>query len=149
VKLNLGCGHNKLEGYMNIDCRPEVNPDRILTVPEGLSFYPDNCCDEIVADDFLEHIPIPKIIETMEHIYRILKPDGIFFSSTPDAQHGQGAFQDPTHVSFWVQNSWLYYSDDDHRNLYGIKAKFKIEDMVRREHPGEVFHIMVHAIAIK
>ncbi len=61
----------------------------------------------------------------MEEIYRVLKPGGMFESSTPSTD-GRGAFQDPTHVSFWNINSWLYYSDDAYRNLYGIKADFEI-----------------------
>ena len=39
---------------------------------------------------------------------------------------GCGAFMDPTHQSFWNIASWLYYTDDEYRNLYNIKAKFKI-----------------------
>ena len=27
VKLNLGCGHRKLDGWVNIDNREEVKPD--------------------------------------------------------------------------------------------------------------------------
>jgi predicted SAM-dependent methyltransferase len=41
VKLNLGCGFRKLENYINIDNRAEVNPDLICDVIEGLP-YEDN-----------------------------------------------------------------------------------------------------------
>ena len=67
----------------------------------------------------------------IEEIYRVLKPGGLFTSMTPSTD-GRGAFQDPTHVSFWNRNSWLYFMDDPHRHLYGIRAKFagRVDDMV-------------------
>lgn len=125
INLNLGCGYHLVEGYVNIDNRSEVNPDLICDVIEGLP-YPDNSVDSIRAHDFLEHIPIGKTIGVMNEIWRVLKPGGIFDSLTPSTD-GRGAFQDPTHVSFWNQNSWRYYSDEVHRNLYGITANFEIQ----------------------
>ena len=124
MKLNLGSGLRKIDGYINIDNRAEVKPDVICDVPEGLP-YPDNSIDEVRAFDFLEHIPLGKTILVIEEIYRVLKPDGFFEHFTPSTD-GRGAFQDPTHISFWNYNSWLYYTDDSHRELYGIQAKFNI-----------------------
>jgi predicted SAM-dependent methyltransferase len=124
MKLNLGCGYNHIQGYVNIDNRPEVHPDLLCDVLEGLP-YGDNTVDEVLAQDFLEHIPIGKVIGVMENIWRVLKIDGMFESVTPSTD-GRGAFQDPTHVSFWNQNSWLYYSEPHLRALYGIKANFEI-----------------------
>jgi len=130
-KINLGCGQAKLEGYINIDSNPDMKPDLLCNLINGIPFE-DNSLDEVRAYDFLEHIPAGKpIIRLMEEIYRVLKPGGKFESSTPDAQYGQAAFQDPTHISFWVQNSWLYYSDKAYSSLYGIKAHFKIQLMER------------------
>jgi hypothetical protein len=50
---------------------------------------------------------------------------------------GRGAFQDPTHVSFWNINSFYYYQKDDHRKLYGIKAKFS----------GQMCNILIDALS--
>ena len=145
TKINLGSGFRKLEGgFINIDNRPETNPDMVLDVTEGLPFG-DDSVDTVVAKDFLEHIPIGKVVPLIEEIYRVLKPGGSFISVTPDAEHGQGAWQDPHHVSFWVENSWLYYSDNLYRGLYGIKANFEIK--IRRiESQGRVFHLYVMAV---
>lgn len=125
VRLNLGCGYRHLEGYVNIDNRPEVSPDKVCDITEGLP-YPNDSIEEVRAFDFLEHIPLGKTIGVIEEIHRVLKPGGKFEHLTPSTD-GRGAFQDPTHVSFWNINSWLYYSDDVYRDLYGIKAKFRGE----------------------
>jgi predicted SAM-dependent methyltransferase len=112
--------------------------------------YPDNSVDVIRAYDFLEHIPMGSVISVMEEIYRVLKPGGIFESFTPSTD-GRGAFQDPTHVSFWNRNSWSYYSDPECRKLYGIKANFEyatIKDIVSNEE-NKIIHTYVLARAVK
>jgi SAM-dependent methyltransferase len=81
----------------------------------------------------------------MEEIWRVLKPGGIFESSTPSTD-GRGAFQDPTHISFWNRNSWLYYSEKAYRDLYGIKADFEIVALTENE-PGPDMIIHTHVIA--
>lgn len=124
LKLNLGSAYRKLEGFINIDFRPETEPDLCIDVTQGLP-YMDNSVDEIWAFDFLEHIPADKVIAVMEDIYRVLKPGGRFETLTPSTD-GRGAFQDPTHRSFWNRNSWFYYSIPEYKKLYGIKANFEI-----------------------
>jgi predicted SAM-dependent methyltransferase len=123
TRLNLGSGYRKKPGFINLDNRKETFPDILCDLAEGLPFK-DSSVDEVWAQDILEHIPIGKTVFLIEEIYRVLKPEGRFISLTPSTD-GRGAFQDPTHVSFWNQNSWLYYMDDAYRHLYGIKAKFK------------------------
>ena len=123
MKLNLGSGLNPLAGYINIDNRPEVKPDAVCDVQQGLP-YDDNSIDEVRAHDFLEHIETGKTISVIEEIYRVLKPGGRFSISIPSTD-GRGAFQDPTHKSFWNINTWLYFTDDRYRELYGIKADFE------------------------
>jgi predicted SAM-dependent methyltransferase len=149
MKLNLGSGQAKLEGYVNIDNRAEMDPDVVCDVIEGLP-YPDNSVEIVRAWDFLEHIPLGKTVQVIEEIYRVLVPGGVFDSHTPDASRGQGAFQDPSHVSFWVKNSWLYYSNDLFRSLYNVKAKFQIESINRvpddSNDPDGIYHLRVVAI---
>jgi len=147
--LNLGCGYAPMEGYINIDNRAEVEPDLVCDILGGLP-YPDNSVDEIRAFDFLEHIPIGKTIQVITEIWRVLKPGGRFESFTPSTD-GRGAFQDPTHISFWNRNSWLYYSDASYRELYGTEANFEIvtmEDTIP-DPKWRIIHTHVIARAIK
>jgi len=30
MKLQFGCGHDKIKGYINCDISPQVNPDKIV-----------------------------------------------------------------------------------------------------------------------
>lgn len=121
MKINLGCGYRKLDGYVNIDNRLEVKPDIVC---DGLNLpFPDGSVDSVVAVDYLEHIPTGKTVDQIEEIWRVLKHGGMLYHLTPSTD-GRGAFQDPTHVSYWNINSWLYYTHPAYRDLYGIKANF-------------------------
>ena len=162
LNLNLGCGFDHKKGYINIDNRVEVSPDLVCDiipseytnhnydiVRRGGLPYGDNSVDMVRAYDFLEHIPTGKTIGVIDEIWRVLKPGGKFESLTPDAEYGQGAFQDPTHISFWVENSWLYFSEPNARALYNIKANFEIKTLERIQTGDRVYHLHVIAEAIK
>jgi len=127
LKIDLGCGRRKKEGFFGIDCQELEGVDLVCDCNNIIPLE-DNIAEEINAVDFLEHVNNDKRIHIMNEVWRLLKHDGIFTSITPSTD-GRGAFQDPTHYAFWNQNSFLYYTDDGHRNLYGIKAKFNVIEL--------------------
>lgn len=55
-KLNVGCGYDKREGYVNVDVDPDCEPD-ILVSLEDDSGIPRQYFEEVLAHDVLEHIP--------------------------------------------------------------------------------------------
>lgn len=122
IRLNLGCGFRKIDGYTNVDCRELCKPDQLWDIIDGIP-YDSSSVDEIIANDFMEHIPTDKVPFVMKEIHRVLKPTGFFIFSIPSTD-GRGAFQDPTHVSFWNINSWLYYCEDIWHDLYPDLPKF-------------------------
>ena len=128
IKLDLGCGKNKPDRYIGVDIIENKGVDIVHDCEKGLPFE-DNTFIEIRAWDFLEHISRKNVIHLMNEIWRVLKPGGKFVFKTPDAERGQGAFQDPTHKSFWVINSFKYYENTYYKDLYGIKASFRIDEI--------------------
>jgi SAM-dependent methyltransferase len=69
---------------------------------------------EILAEDALEHLcPLGpgagnfNIPHLMKEIYRVLEPGGIINIKVPSTD-GRGAWQDPTHITFWNLNSFSY-----------------------------------------
>lgn len=69
--------------------------------------FADSSVGVIRAMDVIEHLKDP--LHTMKEISRILAPGGWFICQVPSTD-GRGAFQDPTHVSFWNENSFSYYT---------------------------------------
>src|SRR5438094_1456030 len=55
-KLNLGCGYDRREGYLNVDTDTRTNPDLLADVREMPSL-PSGHFDEIVALDVRNHLP--------------------------------------------------------------------------------------------
>jgi SAM-dependent methyltransferase len=90
--------------------------------------WEDSTVEHIRAHDIIEHI-LAKI-HTMNEAWRVLKPGGTFDIAVPTTD-GPGAWQDPTHVSFWNRNSFMYF---EHLNphlvrfgkAYGIKCAYRI-----------------------
>lgn len=54
-KLNIGCGWNKKEGFVNIDKAPEVKPDMVVNIEQGLPF-PDNSFEYVYSSHCIEHV---------------------------------------------------------------------------------------------
>jgi glycosyltransferase involved in cell wall biosynthesis len=103
LNIDLCGAFNKPKNFISIDVE---GSDIIHDLNKGIPLA-DNSCGIVRAHDALEHIADKMMI--MQEIHRVLAPGGILLSSTPSTD-GRGAFQDPTHVSFWNENSFWYYT---------------------------------------
>jgi len=84
--------------------------------------------------DFLEHIPRQinepngglrnTFVLVMNEIYRVLKPDGVLFASTPIYPH-PSAFIDPTHVNIMSDKSYTYFIGSGAQRCMGLMEVFK------------------------
>jgi len=70
----------------------------------------DNSVGVIWASHILEHLHDKHKI--MCEIHRVLADGGWAFIQVPSTD-GRGAFQDPTHVSYWNENCFWYYTRKD------------------------------------
>ena len=107
-KLNLGCGFDYREGYINCDMFKEVNPDIVLNLEAKLPFE-DNSIEEVLANHILEHITF--FIPLMHELHRILKVGGIIKIRTP-FYSTWGQFNDPTHVRFFTPFTFNYFKEN-------------------------------------
>jgi glycosyltransferase involved in cell wall biosynthesis len=149
MKLNLGCCDSTLTGFVNVDIVPAPDVEVAdLSLPWP---WPDNSVDHVRAWDIIEHLP-DKIL-TMNELWRVLKPGGTAEIAVPTTD-GTGAFQDPTHVSFWNRRSFLYYeAGNPYRerfaNHYGIKARFRtIRERVELSLDGPRLTIELQAVKL-
>lgn len=103
--VDIGGGLNPYPGYTTVDLRDTA--DYVCDLNNGIPL-PDNSVGVLNASHILEHLHDKTKI--MSEIHRVLAHGGWAFIEVPSTD-GRGAFQDPTHVSYWNENSFLYYTD--------------------------------------
>jgi SAM-dependent methyltransferase len=119
LTLNLGSGKDWRDDCLNADIQARVKPDWVADISRvnfgeviatrfGEIQIKPYMFDKIIANDVLEHIP--DLVGAMTNCKNLLKPGGEFHIHVP-YELSLGAWQDPTHVRAFNENSWLYYTD--------------------------------------
>jgi len=110
MAIDMGAAHNPTPGYSTLDMHEPA--DLVGDVFDILGSLDDNTVGVIRAVDFLEHIPDK--VRLWNEMYRVLAHGGMILSLTPSTD-GRGAYQDPTHNSFYNENSFWYFADENYR----------------------------------
>jgi O-antigen biosynthesis protein len=127
LALDLGVAHDKPEGFLGMDRVDAPGVDIVADVTEGTGL-PDNSVGVIRAIDSLQQVPDK--VALFNEFYRILAPGGMLLTLTPSTD-GRGAFQDPTHVAFYNENSFWYFTDRDYaRFVPSIRCRFQVSRLV-------------------
>lgn len=104
--VDIGGGINPRKGCKTIDLE---DADIIADLNDGIPL-PDNSVGVLNASHILEHLKDP--LKSMKEIHRILADGAWAFIEVPSTD-GRGAWQDPTHISYWNENSFWYYTRAD------------------------------------
>lgn len=83
IRLNLGCFDKHLPGFINVDVRPECNPDVVDDVIE-LNTFEDESVDLIYASHMLEHVKRNEVHSVLSNWWTKLKEGGVLRLSVPD-----------------------------------------------------------------
>jgi ubiquinone/menaquinone biosynthesis C-methylase UbiE len=110
LKIDIGCGTNKKNGFKGLDILPLPGVDYIANLEEGLGFLQDNSVDEFFTAHFLEHINNFELM--MAEIHRTLKPGGICTVFVPHFSNPY-FYSDYTHKRFFGLYSFDYFSAYD------------------------------------
>ncbi|MFJ9864413.1 glycosyltransferase [Streptomyces sp. NPDC101165] len=151
LALDLGAAHRKPPGYVGVDQYPGTGVDIVATLPGQLDL-PDNSVGLMRAVDFLEHVPAK--VPLINELYRLLAPGGMLLSMTPSSD-GRGAYQDPTHVAYYNENSFWYYTDNQYRAFVPeIEARFQSSRLVtcyptEWHSQNDISYVVANLIAMK
>ena len=110
IKLDVGCGPNKKEGYLGIDSINFPNIDFVRDLRTEKLPCGNNTVEEIHASHFVEHLTAVERIHLMNESYRVLEPGGKFILICPYWSSGR-AYGDPTHQWPPISDFWFYYLD--------------------------------------
>lgn len=99
MRLNLGCGRNRLEGFVNIDRFAEARPDLLWDLERTPWPIASGSVTEIMAVHVLEHLGqrTETFLAIMQEIHRVLAPGGFLRIRAPH-HRSEGYWGDPTHV---------------------------------------------------
>lgn len=124
VRLNLGCGHRLLKGWVNVDLADNWtgNPPDVSADLRKLPFD-DNYADVAMAIHVLEHFHLWETHDVLSEWVRVLKPGGQLVIEVPCLDKvieffRQGEtnlrytlyplFGDPTHRSEAMMHKWCF-----------------------------------------
>lgn len=141
IKLDIGCGNKKPDGYTGMDMRPGPQVDIVHDVRRIPWPLPDESCLIVLMNHVMEHISPEYSFEVMDELWRIIKPEGQLLIVMPYA--GSDRFwQDPSHVHAWTLESVKYF--DPVEELYQVyKPKpWKIGKNIRDEETGDLQLLM-------
>ena len=98
MKLNLGCGFNHLDGFINVDQHPSTGADFVWNLEELPWPWEGNSIEEIRLTHVLEHLgqQTNKYLAIIQEIYRVCSPDATVFIEVPHPLHPD-FLGDPTH----------------------------------------------------
>lgn len=154
LKLNLGSCDNLLGDYTNVDRFDFSRLGFDFQVVDLNRRWPweDSSVDAIRANDIFEHLwptfslqgdnqgfqvrrtDVPAKAWVMNEAHRVLRPGGTLDIIVPTTD-GRGAWQDPTHVTFWTPNDFFYYCEHweewkRFRRAYRITAQFRVRGAI-------------------
>ncbi len=85
LRINLGSGHWKFEGWVNVDrdiaSRPEVCADLARSLP-----FRDACAAFMHTEDFIDQLDLQQARCFLRECHRILQPGGVLRVLTPDVE---------------------------------------------------------------
>ena len=114
LKLNLGCGMRKRDGYVNVDSSPVCAPDLVLDLESSPWPWADNTVGEVVLIHVLEHLgQHPSVyLGIMKELWRVCVDGAHIHIEVPHPRSDE-FLGDPTHVRPITADGLALFS---HRN---------------------------------
>lgn len=116
-RLNLGCGNDIKEGYINVD---KYNNTEAVDYQWDLGKLEveDGELDEIYTAHVFEHIPINDIYAVVEEWRRALKPNGDLIIRMPNLEFEVKRWLDAPDDQKWKEVSWIFGSQSHEGNTH-------------------------------
>ncbi|MBI2634995.1 MAG: methyltransferase domain-containing protein [Parcubacteria group bacterium] len=117
VKLNLGCGKEHKEGYINIDIQEPCDLRHDLRTPWP---FDDGSVDEIFTEDTVRIFSLKEWEKVKKEMARVLKPGGKLEIIFPDFEYILNAFlknEDGRRWSWWWRVIFGSQENDEYRDI--------------------------------
>jgi glycosyltransferase involved in cell wall biosynthesis len=113
MKLNLGCGGEHLQGWVNVDKFAAAQPDLVHDLERFPWPFPDDCAEEVLLKHVLEHLgrDSDTFLGILRELYRVCAPGAAVRIVVPHPRH-RDFLQDPTHVRPVLAEMFEHFSLD-------------------------------------
>ncbi len=113
LKLDLGAGPHKREGFIGVDRHPFPGVDQVVDLTVTPWPWEDNSVIEAHCSHFLEHLNQWQRVQFFNELFRVLHPGGTCQIITPHWASAR-AYGDPTHIMppvcewtyLYLEKSW-------------------------------------------
>lgn len=116
-------GREEWTNLVTLDMNADHKPDVVWNMEEIPLPFEDNSADEIHAYEVLEHMGRQGdwrfFLAQFEDFWRILKPGGLLFASTPHPT-SPWAFGDPGHTRLIPVEATIFLSQEEYRKQVGV-----------------------------
>ena len=108
MRLNIGSGKTRIEGFINVDIRAFEGVDQVADITVTPWPWPDNSVEEVECNHVIEHLTAPQRVAFINELYRVLKPDAMATITAPHWSSAR-AYGDLTHQWPPVCEFWYEY----------------------------------------
>lgn len=124
--INLGSGHKKLKGYINVDINPETQPNVCMDCYEYLKTLPTNSVFMVYSSHYLEHIEPQHYLPFLEELHRVTKPAGEWDFVLPFANYSN-LWSNPLHYRAYSFNHFksFYVGGRDNYTKITLLPEYK------------------------
>lgn len=124
LKLDVGCGQNKKEGFLGIDILADDRVDYHLDITKDKLPLEDNTVDEVFSNHFFEHIDSPK--EALEELIRVSAHKATFEIWTPYLKSNEAFLLG--HKHFYNETIWRHICIEyPHFWLRDVEATLRLD----------------------
>lgn len=116
MKIDLGCGPNKKDGFKGCDRIKFKGVDHVFEIGKRRWPFKSGSVDEAHASHFVEHLTAVERIHFCNELHRVLKPETKCTIIVP-AWKSNRAYGDPTHQWPPVSEMWFHYLKQEWRDI--------------------------------
>jgi hypothetical protein len=113
LKLDIGCGKNKKEGFIGVDQYKMPGVDKVMDVRKKWP-YKNDSVSEVHCSHFIEHLTSNERVHFLNELYRVLKKGAKVTLVAPHWASNR-AYGDPTHQWPPVSEMFFYYLSKEWR----------------------------------
>lgn len=95
IKINIGGGYKRYDGFLNLDIDPYTKPDHVIDLETGVLPFENDSVTEVKAFHILEHIG-QGYFHLLQELYRVCHAGALIDIQVPHPFH-EVYLNDPTH----------------------------------------------------